>query len=126
MRVLFIGEVPESVDFSDSALPPGLNAEKIRAGLKQAMDDMAARGWQARLCLVEPDESAGPAVQRELTAASYDCVVVGAGVRLPPKSLLLFERIINAVHESAPTARIAFNSNPTDTAAAAERWRRGA
>jgi hypothetical protein len=122
MRVLFIGEVPEAVDFDDPALPPGLSAEKIHAGIKQAMDDMASRGWQATLCLIEPDASAGPTVQRELAGRSYDCVVIGAGIRVPPKSLLLFETLINAVREAAPAAAIAFNTNPTDTAAAADRW----
>lgn len=48
-----------------------------------------------------------------------DCVVIGAGLRLPPKSLLLFETVINAIHRAAPSAVIAFNTNPEDTAEAA-------
>jgi hypothetical protein len=31
---------------------------------------------------------------------------------------LLFERLINVVHEAAPGARIAFNTSPADTAEA--------
>ena len=31
--VLFIGQEPDTVDFSDSALPPGLDAAKIQAGI---------------------------------------------------------------------------------------------
>ncbi len=31
--VLFVGQKPETVDFSDPSLPPGLNAEKIQAGI---------------------------------------------------------------------------------------------
>jgi hypothetical protein len=27
-RVLFVGQKPETVDFSDPSLPPGFNAEK--------------------------------------------------------------------------------------------------
>jgi hypothetical protein len=121
-RVLFVGQVPETVDFSDPTLPPGLDAEKIHAGIEVAMREMAGRGWQADLCLVRPDESAGMALDRQLAIATYDCVVIGAGVRLPPKSLLLFETLINAVHRSAPSASIAFNTRPQDTAEAAERW----
>jgi hypothetical protein len=82
----------------------------------------AERGWQADLCLVRPDKSAGMALDRQLATATYDCVVIGAGVRLPPKSLLLFETLINAVHKSAPSASIAFNTRPQDTAEAAARW----
>ena len=36
------------------------------------------------------------------TGETYDCVVIGAGVRLPPKSLPLFETVINAVRTAAP------------------------
>jgi hypothetical protein len=31
-RILFVGQKPETVDFSDPALPPGFDAEKINAG----------------------------------------------------------------------------------------------
>jgi hypothetical protein len=121
-RVLFIGQEPESVDFSDPALPPGLNAEKIHAGITTAMRQMAERGWHADLCLISPDAFAVPTVEARLAAATYDCAVIGAGVRVPPKSLLLYESLINAIHKAAPHASIAFNTKPEDTAAAAARW----
>ncbi len=35
----------------------------------------------------------------------YDCVAIGGGLRLPPKSLALFETVINAVHQAAPNAK---------------------
>jgi len=120
-RVLFIGQVPETVDFSDPALPPGFDAAKIHAGIAIGMQQMADRGWHADLCLVQPDETARVAVERQLATAAYDCVVIGGGIRIPPKSLLLFESLINAVHESAPGASIAFNTKPQDTADAAAR-----
>jgi hypothetical protein len=121
-RVLFIGQQPETVDFSDPALPPGFDAAKIHAGITIGMQQMADRGWAADLCLVAPDASATEEVKRRLGAAAYDVVVVGGGIRIPPKSLLLFERLVNAVHRAAPTAAIAFNTTPQDTADAAGRW----
>jgi hypothetical protein len=121
-RVLFVGLEPETVDFSDPALPPGLSAEKIHAGIAVAMRRMAERGWLAELCLVRPDETAGPTLERRLAAATYDCVVIGGGVRLPPKNLPLFEILVNAVRKAAPDASIAFNTRPEDTADAAARW----
>ena len=121
-RVLFIGQQPETVDFTDPMLPPGTTAEKIHAGIALALKQMAERGWRADLCLIQPDETAGPDVDRRLKAQAYDCVVIGAGIRLPPHSLPMFEAVINAVHRAAPDATIAFNTRPEDSADAAARW----
>jgi len=121
-RVLLLGYDPETVDFSDPALPPGMTAAKIHAGIAVAMKQFAEHGWDADLGFIRPDESAVPAVERQLASKSYDCVVIGAGVRLPPRGLALFEAVINAVHKAAPGAAIAFNTRPEDSAAAAARW----
>jgi hypothetical protein len=86
------------------------------------MKQFAERGWQADLAFIRPDETAGPAVERQLASTSYDCVVIGAGVRLPPRSLTLFEALINAIRKAAPGAAIAFNTRPDDSADAAARW----
>jgi hypothetical protein len=67
-------------------------------------------------------ETAGPDVERRLKAQAYDCVVIGAGIRLPPHRLSMFEAVINAVHRAAPDAAIAFNTRPKDNADAAARW----
>jgi hypothetical protein len=48
-------------------------------------------------------------------------VMFGAALRAAPH-LLLFERLINLVHELAPRAKICFNSTPADTAEAVQRW----
>jgi hypothetical protein len=121
-RVMLLGYEPESVDFSDPALPPGMTAEKVHAGLAVAMKQFAERGWEADLVSIRPDKNAVPIVERQLASKSYDCVVIGAGVRLPPRSLLLFEALINAVHKAAPGTAIAFNTRPDDSADAAARW----
>ena len=120
-QVLLLGYDPETVDFSDPALPPGMTAEKVHAGIAVAMRQFAERGWEADLGLIRPDATAGPAVERLLASKNYDCVVVGAGVRLPPRGLALFEAVINAVHKAAPGATIAFNTRPDDSADAAAR-----
>jgi hypothetical protein len=121
-RVLLLGYDPETVDFSDPALPPGMTAEKVHAGIAVALRQFAERGWEADLGLIRPDETAGPTVERQLASTSYDCVVVGGGVRLPSSRLALFEAVINAVHKAAPGAAIAFNTTPGDSADAAARW----
>ena len=121
-RVLLLGLVPETVDYSDPALPPGMTAEKIHAGIAVAMKQFAERGWEADIGMIRPDETAGPAVERQLASKSYDCVVVGGGVRLPPRNLQLFEVVINAIRKAAPGTPIAFNTRPDDSADAAARW----
>jgi len=121
-RVLLVGQQPETLDFSDPAIPPGFNAEKIYAGTAIAMTKMAERGWQADLCLILPDQTAGLVLKKQLAATTYDCVVIGAGIRHPARNLSLLETVINAVHEAAPDASIAFNTRPEDTAEAAARW----
>jgi len=121
-RVLLVGQDPETVDYSDPALPTGMDAKRIQAGIELCLEQMTERGWQADVCLVQPDETAGPTLERQLVAATYDCVVIGAGLRLPPKNLLLFETIVNTMHKAAPNSAIAFNTVPQDSADAAARW----
>lgn len=120
-RILFVGQKPETVDFSDPALPPGFNAEKINAGIAVAIAKIAERGWQGDTCMITPDAAGSAMLERALGGSSYDCVVIGAGLRLPPKSLPLFETVVNVIHKAAPTAVIAFNTRPEDTADAAAR-----
>lgn len=55
----FVGRLrPESVDFSDPALLPGMTAEKIRAGVALALKQMTDRGWQGDVCYIRPDGTA--------------------------------------------------------------------
>jgi hypothetical protein len=121
-RVLLVGYDPETVDYSNPALPPGMSAEKIRAGIALMLKQMTDRGWESDLCFIRADETAGRTVKRHLASASYDCVVIGAGVRLPPQGFAVFEAVVNAVHSGAPGAAIAFNTRPEDSAEAAARW----
>lgn len=120
-RILFIGQKPDTVDFSDPALPPGFDAAKINAGIAIAVQTIEERGWQVDPCMIAPDDTGLAQIERHLRSQSYDCVVIGGGLRLPPKSLALFEQVINVVHRAAPDAAIAFNTRPEDTAEAAAR-----
>jgi len=120
-RILFVGQKPETVDFSDPALPPGFDAEKINAGIAIAVAKIGDRGWQRDTCMITPDEAGREMLEKTLKGAAYDCVVIGGGLRIPPKSLALFEMVVNAVHKAAPGAKIAFNTRPEDTAEAAAR-----
>jgi hypothetical protein len=121
-RVLIVGQTPETVDYSDPALPPGLNAEKIQAGIDVAAAKIAERGWVGDICNIPPDDDGIATLEKQLASATYDCVVIGGGLRLPPKGLLMFEKVVNSIHKAAPGSAIAFNTRPEDTAEAADRW----
>ena len=121
-RVLFVGEDPHAVDFTDPSLPPGLNAEKIQAGIDLAAVKITEHGWIADVCMIPPNAAGIATLEKQLGSETYDCVVIGGGMRLPPKGLVLFEQVVNAIHREAPHAAIAFNTRPEDTAEAAARW----
>jgi hypothetical protein len=121
-RILLLGLDPDTVDYSDPALPPGMTADKVRAGIAVALKQFSEHGWESDVCAIRPDESARATVERQLGSAKYDCVVIGGGVRLPPRHLALFEVVIDAVRKAAPGTAIAFNTRPDDSAAAAARW----
>jgi len=120
-KILFVGQKPETVDFSDPSLPPGFDAEKINAGIALGVKKIEEHGWKGDTCMITPDAAGSAMLEKALTDANYDCVVIGGGLRLPPKSLVLFETVINIIHKSAPNATIAFNTKPEDTADAAAR-----
>jgi len=122
--IMIIGLEPTLLDFSDPTLGvmPGLDAAKVRAGLERDEASLKALGHDAELCLTDTGETAAAVVRQRLLEKPFDHVVIGAGIRTLPRFFLLFEKLINVVHEHAPKARICFNTRPDDTAAAVSRW----
>ena len=123
--VLLIGVAPKFVDPNDPAVPAGTTPDSIAQGIEDSLADMHGRGWTAKHCAIAPDETAEAAIAGCLAERTWDVVVIGGGVRLPPQNLELFERVINAVRSGAPDAAIAFNTSPENTGDAAVRWLRG-
>jgi len=119
---LLVGIDPTLIDFSKPGYPPGMCAEKVYAGLKLAEDELAAAGCAVELCYHDFGDTAPAVVEQHLKQRSFDCVMLGAGVRIVPANFMLFEKLINVIHEHAPKARICFNTLPNDTAAAVKRW----
>jgi hypothetical protein len=74
-------------------------------------------------CLVDLGETAESVVSDTLSREKFDCIMVGAGIRALPQHTLLFEKIINTIHQKAPSSsKICFNTNPGDTVEAVLRW----
>ena len=121
-KVLVIGLDPDFIDFS---APPvagtGVTAEKIRGGLEGDGAKLNGLGYQADILWVDDGDTAEKVLRERLGQTRYDAVMIGAGIRTLPPYALLFEALVNAVHEAAPQARFAFNSNPADTAQAVQR-----
>ena len=82
---------------------------------------MRGLGYAVESCLVDAGETAEVVAAQHLQRGSFDFVVIGAGLR-SPSLLLLFEKLLNLVHERAPGAKICFNSTPADTIEAVMRW----
>lgn len=118
-RVVLIGWNPEVVDYSKW---PGLTPEKLSAALEADRNKLNDLGYEADLLFIDDAETAFDVVKKAMDQQDYDCVLIGAGVRTVPEHFIVFERLVNAVHESAQNARICFNTNPSDTAEAVQRW----
>ncbi len=118
-KVLLIGFDPAVVDFSKW---PGLTAEKLLAALEGDRAILAEAGYDARLCFVDLGDTAESTVQQALSETAFDCVLIGAGVRTSEEHFLLFEKLVNVVHRHAPAAKLCFNTGPSDTAQAVQRW----
>lgn len=116
--VLALGLDPAFADLSEF---PGLTPDLVKAFIDAQLDRLRGLGYVVESCLVDAGETAGAVTARQLQGRDFDCVMIGAGLRAP-SLLLLFEKLINIVHEHAPRAKICFNSSPADSAAAVQRW----
>jgi NAD(P)-dependent dehydrogenase (short-subunit alcohol dehydrogenase family) len=118
-RVLAIGLDPSFVDY---AAFPQFTPELFRGYIEAQIENVRAAGYDVTSCLVDPGDAAEAVAAAAMQSGKFDCVVIGAGLRLPPEHLLLFESIINLVHRLAPEASLCFNRNPADTLEAVRRW----
>lgn len=118
-KVLMVGWHPSSVNYDKY---PGLTPEKLETSLRRDETDLKQLGYDAKLAFITSSETAASDLEAILRGDSFDVVMIGAGVRKDDDHFFVFERLVNAAHEHAPHARIAFNTGPTDSAAAIQRW----
>ncbi len=116
--VLALGLDPVFADLSEF---PELTPDLVRAFIDTQLERLRGLGYEVESCLVDAGETAEAVAAQHLQRRGFDCVLIGAGLR-PPSLLLLFEKLINLIHEHAPDAGICFNSSPADTAEAVRRW----
>ena len=118
-KVIAIGLDPAFADYTQF---PELTVEKISAFIQSQLESLRKTGFEVESCLIGPEPAAAAEIEHRLTDNRFDCVMIGAGLRVPPEHMVLFEKIINTVHERAPGAKICFNTTPGDTVAAVQRW----
>ena len=117
-RILVIGLDPYRV-------PGPWDPRPIAEAIENAAPRYAEEGLEVENCLLGLDgDDIEAVVTAALRAHSWDCVVVGGGIRKPEELLEMFEVIVNLIRQYAPQAAIAFNRSPADIVDAAARWLR--
>ena len=121
-KVLFLGIDPKLIDVN-LATTTGWDANRVKTVAQEANKRLSELGYEVQHCSTDLGETAERVVSDTLSRENFDCIMIGAGVRLLPQHTFLFEKIINAVHQKAPpSSKISFNTNPGDTAEAVLRW----
>nr|WP_010131541.1 hypothetical protein [Microbulbifer agarilyticus] len=118
-RVVLIGLRADVVDYEKW---PELSKEKLESAFQRVLEELTQSGYDAHWCLTDTGDTAEAQVTEALQKVNPDVVLVGAGVRTDPDHFLLFEKVINLIHQHAPNAAIAFNSLPFDSVEAVQRW----
>lgn len=121
-NVLVVGLDPRLIDFSQPGYPPGMDAEKVFAGIRSSEELLTGLGYNVQTCLTDFGETAEAVVENDLKQRPWDCVMIGAGVRTVPSNFMLFEKLVNVVHEHAPQAKMCFNQLPADIGESVKRW----
>src|SRR5262249_35914247 len=87
---------PETVDYSKSPMP-GLTAAKVRAAVEGDKTKLEAIGYSVTSLYVDDGKTAEAVLTVEISKGGYDCIMVGAGLRIVPPYFLLFEKLINVI-----------------------------
>jgi hypothetical protein len=122
-KLLIVGIDPKLID-SSMATTTGWDPSRVKAAAQETNKRLAELGYEVQMCLVDLGETAERVLSDTLSREKFDCIMVGAGVRILPQNTVLFEKIINTIHQKAPpsSTKICFNTNPADTVEAVLRW----
>jgi hypothetical protein len=96
--VLIVGFDPVLIDFSSPDFAPqNLSADRVLSAILADIERLRGLGYEADSCLTDLGETAERGVKDKMRTKNYDCVLIGAGIRIIPSSFLLFEKLINVV-----------------------------
>lgn len=121
-KVLLIGIDSKLID-PNLSTATGWDANRVRAAAQDANKRLVELGYELQSCLLDPRGTDESVVSDTLSREKFDCIMVGAGVRVLSQNTILFEKIMNTIHQKAPpSSKICFNTNPADTVEAILRW----
>jgi hypothetical protein len=121
-KVLLIGIDPKLID-PNLSTATGWDANRVWAAAQDANKRLVELGYELQSCLLDPRGTDESVVSDTLSREKFDCIMVGAGVRVLSQNTILFEKIMNTIHQKAPpSSKICFNTNPADTVEAILRW----
>lgn len=124
-KVLLIGIDSKLID-PNLSNATGWDANRVRAAAQDANKRLVELGYELQSCLLDPRGTDESVVSDTLSREKFDCIMVGAGVRVLSQNTILFEKIMNTIHQKAPpSSKICFNTNPADTIEAILRWVNG-
>ena len=124
-KVLLIGIDSKLID-PNLSTATGWDANRVRAAAQDANKRLVELGYELQSCLLDPRGTDESVVSDTLSREKFDCIMVGAGVRVLSQNTILFEKIMNTIHQKAPpSSKICFNTNPADTIEAILRWVNG-
>jgi hypothetical protein len=101
-RLLLLGLDPDIVDYSKSPVP-GLTAAKVRSAIEADRAKLEERGYNVTILYVDEGKTAEAQLANTLATGRYDCIMIGAGLRIVPPYFLLFEK------QRHPSARAGFD-----------------
>jgi hypothetical protein len=114
-KVLLLGIDPKLID-GNLATTTGWDAIRVKAIAQEANNKLTELGYEMQTCFFDLGETAESVVSDTLSREKFDCIMIGAGVRILPQHTVLFEKIINVIHrKTPPTSKICFNTSPGDT-----------
>lgn len=121
-KVLLIGIDPKLI-YPNLSTATGWDANQVRAAAQDANKRLVVLRYELQSCLLDPRGTDESVVSDTLSREKFDCIMVGAGVRVLSQNTILFEKIMNTIHQKAlPSSKICFNTNPADTVEAILRW----
>ncbi|KAI8628843.1 hypothetical protein F5Y19DRAFT_435065 [Xylariaceae sp. FL1651] len=103
-----------------SPLTPRLYRGKLQKALDFMEADMNSSPYDWEMFYLEPDMDFSVIVAK-LREKNWDVVMVGRGLRALDELTPFMEKIVNAVHEELPKAKIAFNTTIEKTQEACKR-----
>lgn len=111
-KVLLVGIDPKKLDFTKINF---ITEKELSKSLETQKQKLIAAGYDAEWCLVDLGITAEKTVKKKLSKDQYNLVLIGAGIRTLPDNFILFENLINVIHQYAPNSQIGFNTNQNDT-----------